>query len=120
MLINLRNCGCIWGKNFNVMFLRSINAWEEQLSTYKSTFRFPNLASHRLRYSSKRNEVIHAFLLAVYWIASGSIRFLKQRGLSDFPITSRGIFSVPVILAPNKTVIRSFDFFPSVHFSSKI
>ena len=54
---------------------------------------------------------IHTFLLATYSVGR-LVAFLKQRSLAYLPMTNRGIFSVPVMLAHTMTVSLSFDFSP--------
>ena len=43
-----------------------------------------------------------------------TLTLLKQRGLAVLPMTNRGSFSLPLMLAATSTVSRSLAFFPPV------
>lgn len=61
--------------------------------------------------SEKYCEVIQAFLFALY--SNGfDFTFLKHLGFSDFPIISKGSFSVQSMLAPTNNVTLSLLFLP--------
>jgi hypothetical protein len=48
--------------------------------------------------------VIDAFLLATYFLGN-FLTFLKQQGLTPFPLTNGGSFSVPSALQANRAIV---------------
>ena len=107
------------GRKKSVIDLRfSIFGWVVQLSITNAALRpsNANFLSYSLTHSSNNSESIQLFFYTRYRYRVFLIP-LKQRSLSDFPITNIGIFS-PHMLAAARPVSRILLFLLPLHFSS--